>query len=145
MNLRGQRFCFSILVLILATFTPVSLIVPGARAATAESKMMTMDNSNPAAREINELKVKRALENKIVANNVLRGMRTVSDFEYELQMALANKSLSQELETVFMVTDSEFSHVSSSVIREVVSLGGSARKMVPAIVEKRLKEKLLKR
>jgi pantetheine-phosphate adenylyltransferase len=60
-------------------------------------------------------------------------------------MALANKSLSQELETVFMVTDSEFSHVSSSVIREVVSLGGSARKMVPAIVEKRLKEKLLKR
>jgi len=78
-------------------------------------------------------------------NIVLRGMRTVSDFEYELQMALANKSLSQELETVFMVTDSEFSHVSSSVIREVVSLGGSARKMVPAIVEKRLKEKLLKR
>lgn len=78
-------------------------------------------------------------------NIVLRGMRTVSDFEYELQMALANKSLSQELETVFMVTDSEFSHVSSSVIREVVSLGGSARKMVPAIVEKKLKEKLLKR
>lgn len=78
-------------------------------------------------------------------NIVLRGMRTVSDFEYELQMALANKSLSQELETVFMVTDSEFSHVSSSVIREVVALGGSARKMVPAIVEKKLKEKLLKR
>jgi pantetheine-phosphate adenylyltransferase len=78
-------------------------------------------------------------------NIVLRGMRTVSDFEYELQMALANKSLSQELETVFMVTDSEFSHVSSSVIREVVSLGGSAGKMVPAIVEKRLKEKLHKR
>ncbi len=78
-------------------------------------------------------------------NIVLRGMRTVSDFEYELQMALANKSLSQELETVFMVTDSEFSHISSSVIREVVSLGGSAEKMVPEIVEKKLKEKLLKR
>ncbi len=78
-------------------------------------------------------------------NIVLRGMRTVSDFEYELQMALANKSLSQELETVFMVTDSEFSHISSSVIREVVSLGGSAEKMVPDIVEKKLKEKLPKR
>ncbi len=78
-------------------------------------------------------------------NVVLRGMRTVSDFEYELQMALANKSLSQELETVFMVTDSEFSHISSSVIREVVSLGGSAEKMVPDIVEKKLKEKLPKR
>lgn len=78
-------------------------------------------------------------------NIVLRGMRTVSDFEYELQMALANKSLSQELETVFMVTDSEFSHISSSVIREVVALGGSAEKMVPGIVEKKLREKLLKR
>ncbi len=78
-------------------------------------------------------------------NIVLRGMRTVSDFEYELQMALANKSLSQELETVFMVTDSEFSHISSSVIREVVSLGGSAENMVPDIVEKKLREKLLKR
>ena len=82
---------------------------------------------------------------KMGTNIVLRGMRTVSDFEYELQMALANKSLSQELETVFMVTDSEFSHISSSVIREVVSLGGSAENMVPDIVEKKLREKLLKR
>lgn len=75
-------------------------------------------------------------------NIVLRGMRTVSDFEYELQMALANKMLSPELETVFMVTDSEFSHVSSSVIKEVIALGGPATHMVPEIVEKRLREKL---
>lgn len=80
---------------------------------------------------------------KMGTNVVLRGMRTVSDFEYELQMALANKTLSPELETVFMVTDSEFSHISSSVIREVVSLGGSAVNMVPEIVEIKLKEKLL--
>ncbi|MCI0482498.1 MAG: pantetheine-phosphate adenylyltransferase [Candidatus Dadabacteria bacterium] len=80
---------------------------------------------------------------KMGTNVVLRGMRTVSDFEYELQMALANKTLSPELETVFMVTDSEFSHISSSVIREVVSLGGSAVNMVPEIVEVKLKEKLL--
>ena len=80
---------------------------------------------------------------KMGTNIVLRGMRTVSDFEYELQMALANKTLSAELETVFMVTDSEFSHISSSVIREVVSLGGSAVNMVPQIVEIKLKEKLL--
>ena len=80
---------------------------------------------------------------KMGTNIVLRGMRTVSDFEYELQMALANKTLSSDLETVFMVTDSEFSHISSSVIREVVSLGGSAVNMVPQIVEVKLKEKLL--
>jgi pantetheine-phosphate adenylyltransferase len=78
-------------------------------------------------------------------NIVLRGMRTVSDFEYELQMALANKTLSDELETVFMVTDSEFAHVSSSVIKEVVSLGGPATHMVPDAVEVKLREKLLRR
>jgi len=81
---------------------------------------------------------------KIGTNIVLRGMRTVSDFEFELQMALANKALSSELETVFMVTDSEFSHISSSVIKEVVSLNGSASHMVPETVEKRLREKLLR-
>ena len=78
-------------------------------------------------------------------NIVLRGMRTVSDFEFEMQMALANKTLSSELETVFMVTDSEYSHISSSVIKEVISLNGSASHMVPEVVEKRLREKLLKR
>lgn len=82
---------------------------------------------------------------KMNTNIVLRGMRTVSDFEYELQMALANKTLSPELEIVFMVTDSEFSHISSSVIREVVSLGGSAIKMVPSEVDKKLREKLTRR
>jgi len=77
-------------------------------------------------------------------NIVLRGMRTVSDFEFEMQMALANKTLSSELETVFMVTDSEFSHISSSVIKEVISLNGSASHMVPEIVEAKLREKLLR-
>ncbi len=82
---------------------------------------------------------------KMGTNIVLRGMRTVSDFEFEMQMALANKTLSDELETVFMVTDSEFSHISSSVIKEVISLNGTAPHMVPEVVEKRLREKLLKR
>lgn len=81
---------------------------------------------------------------KMGTNIVLRGMRTVSDFEFEMQMALANKTLSSELETVFMVTDSEFSHISSSVIKEVVSLNGSASHMVPEIVETKLREKLLR-
>ena len=81
---------------------------------------------------------------KIGTNVVLRGMRTVSDFEYELQMALANKTLDPDIETVFMVTDSEFSHISSSVIKEIVSLDGSAGHMVPPNVEEKLRKKLLK-
>jgi pantetheine-phosphate adenylyltransferase len=82
---------------------------------------------------------------KVGTNIVLRGMRTVSDFEYELQMALSNKTLYPELETVFMVTESMYSHISSSLIKEIVTLGGSVKQMVPEIVEEKLREKLLKR
>ncbi|MGH7885669.1 MAG: pantetheine-phosphate adenylyltransferase [Thermodesulfobacteriota bacterium] len=79
---------------------------------------------------------------KMKTNTILRGMRSVSDFEYEFQMALANKSIDDELETVFMVTDSEFTHISSSLIKEIITLGGSAKHLVPKIVEKKLKEKI---
>ena len=81
---------------------------------------------------------------KIGTNIVLRGMRTVSDFEYELQMALSNKLLYSELGTVFMVTESVYSHISSSLIKEIITLGGSTKEMVPEIVEKKLRDKLLK-
>ncbi|MDA2918864.1 pantetheine-phosphate adenylyltransferase [Desulfobacterota bacterium AH_259_B03_O07] len=82
---------------------------------------------------------------KAGTNTVLRGMRTVSDFEYELQMALANKTLFKELETVFMVTDSAYAHISSSLIKQIISLSGSVKEMVPEVVETRLKKKLLKK
>jgi pantetheine-phosphate adenylyltransferase len=82
---------------------------------------------------------------KIGTNIVLRGMRTVSDFEYELQMALSNKTLYPELETIFMVTEGAYSYISSSLIKEIITLGGSAKEMVPEIVEKKLREKLLRK
>ena len=82
---------------------------------------------------------------KLGTNIVLRGMRTVSDFEYELQMALSNKMLYPELETIFMVTESPYSHISSSLIKEIISLGGSAKEMVPEIVEKKLRKKLFRK
>lgn len=74
---------------------------------------------------------------------ILRGLRTFSDFEYEFQMALGNKKLNQNVETLFMITEGEFSYISSSIIKEIVALGGSARDMVPELVEDRLKKKLL--
>jgi pantetheine-phosphate adenylyltransferase len=82
---------------------------------------------------------------KIGTNIVLRGMRTVSDFEYELQMALSNKTLYPELETIFMVTEGTYSYISSALIKEIITLGGSAKEMVPEIVEKKLREKLLRK
>ncbi len=79
---------------------------------------------------------------KVKTNTILRGMRSVSDFEYEFQMALANKSIDDSVETIFMVTDSEFTYISSSLIKEIVTLGGSPKHLVPDIVEKKLIEKL---
>lgn len=101
------------------------------------------DRSNIEVDSFQGLLVQYAREMK--TNTILRGMRSVSDFEYEFQMALANKSIDNELETVFMVTDSEFTHISSSLIKEIITLGGSAKHLVPPIVEKKLSEKLQKR
>lgn len=73
---------------------------------------------------------------------VLRGIRTNQDFEYELSLAQANKHLNPNFESVFMMTDPQFSYLSSSMIREIVGLGGSTRGMLPDFIEKRLFEVL---
>ena len=79
---------------------------------------------------------------KTGTNVVVRGMRNASDFEYESQMANANKSMNSNIETVFMVTESKYSYINSSIIKEIITLGGSATHLIPEIVEKKLKEKL---
>ncbi len=75
-------------------------------------------------------------------NVILRGIRTVSDFEYEFQMALTNRTLHREIETVFIMTSEEYSFMNSSLIKEVAGLGGDTRAFVSAEVGRRLKEKL---
>ena len=74
---------------------------------------------------------------------ILRGLRTFSDFEYEFQMAMGNKKLNRRVETLFMITEGEYSYISSSIIKEIVTLKGSVQGMVPELVEKRLRKKLL--
>ena len=76
------------------------------------------------------------------AQAILRGIRTVTDFDYEFQMALANKSLDPNVEQVFMMTEGKYLYHSSSIIKEIVSLGGSVGEMLPPIVEEKLGEKL---
>ena len=75
------------------------------------------------------------------ATILLRGLRAVSDFEYEMQMALFNKDLCNELETVFFIADAEHSFISSSQVRNIASLGGSVEKYVTAPVAAALAEK----
>jgi pantetheine-phosphate adenylyltransferase len=79
---------------------------------------------------------------KVKASAVLRGIRALSDYEYELQMALMNRKLQPELETVFMMPAEQYSYLSSRLVREVAQLGGSIADLVPEMVERRLKEKL---
>jgi pantetheine-phosphate adenylyltransferase len=76
------------------------------------------------------------------AKIVIRGLRAVSDFEYEFQMALMNRQLDPEIETLYMMPSVNYSFLNSSVVKEVFSLGGSVKGLVPEIVEKKLREKL---
>ena len=75
------------------------------------------------------------------ANIILRGMRAISDFEYESQFALINKKMAPEIETVFMVTSTKFSYLNSSIVKEIASLGGCIKELVPPYVVKKLKTK----
>ena len=73
---------------------------------------------------------------------ILRGLRNVTDFEYEIQMATTNRKLNPKIETVFIMTEGTYSHIAASLIKEVVAMGGSAKGMVPLLVEKELRKRL---
>lgn len=75
------------------------------------------------------------------ADAILRGMRAVSDFEYEFQMALMNRRLNREIQTVFLMTGLRWIYTSSSIIKEAARFGGNIDGMVPALVKKRIMEK----
>jgi pantetheine-phosphate adenylyltransferase len=78
---------------------------------------------------------------KAGASVIIRGIRAISDWEYELQMGLMNRRLNPQIETVFMIPAESYSYVSSRLVKEVFQLGGRVSDVVPPIVEKRLREK----
>ncbi|MCA1817883.1 MAG: pantetheine-phosphate adenylyltransferase [Acidobacteria bacterium] len=75
------------------------------------------------------------------ADAIVRGIRAISDYEYELQMALMNRRLEPRVETVFLMSAEAYSYVSSRLVKEVYALGGSVAGLVPALVEARMREK----
>lgn len=77
------------------------------------------------------------------ATVLLRGIRAVSDYEYELQMALMNRRLRPDIETVFMMASETYSFISSRLVKEVVGLGGSIAGLVPPSVEERLRRRMV--
>ena len=76
------------------------------------------------------------------ADVIVRGIRAISDYEYELQMALMNRRLEPSIETVFMMPAETYSYVSSRLVKEVFQLGGKLTGLVPPLVQKRMKEKV---
>jgi pantetheine-phosphate adenylyltransferase len=77
------------------------------------------------------------------ARVVIKGLRAVSDFEYEFQMALANRQLAPDIETLFMMTSAEYLYLSSSIVKEIARLGGDVSALVPPVVLESLRRKLL--
>jgi pantetheine-phosphate adenylyltransferase len=97
------------------------------------------DFSNIEVDSFNGLLVDYAAARK--AQAILRGMRAVSDFEYEFQLALMNRRLNRKVQTVFLMTGLRWIFTSSSIIKEAAKFGGDIESMVPAIVNKKIKEK----
>ncbi len=103
------------------------------------AKQALMGEKGVSVQSYSGLTVEYALNSGACA--LLRGLRAVSDFEFEFQLALMNRRLQQKLQTVFLMTDYKWLYISSTIIKSAASQGGSVKGLVPDIVRKRLEEK----
>lgn len=106
------------------------------RASTAEFSNVTVDCYNGLLAEY------AASKN---ADAIVKGLRAMSDFEYEFQMALTNKKLSPDVETVFLTTSAENMYLSSSMVKQIASMGGDVSEFVPEVIHKDIVERLNRR
>jgi pantetheine-phosphate adenylyltransferase len=135
---RGSKIFDQLIVAILRNPDKAPLFGVSERVLMLEA--MTEDFRNVRVDTFDGLTVDYAA--RVKAGAVLRGIRAISDYEYELQMALMNRKLQPNLETVFMMPAEQYSYLSSRLVREVAQLGGSIKGLVPDLVERRLREKL---
>lgn len=138
---RGARIFDSIIVAILANVEKTPLFSEEERVAIIRDVFKS--NQNVQVETFNGLLVDYAQQKK--ASVLVRGLRAVSDFEYEFQMALMNRHLAPGLETVFMMPAEQYTYISSRLIKEVFTLGGEITGLVPPIVEDQLRAKQQKR
>jgi pantetheine-phosphate adenylyltransferase len=138
---RGLRLFDRVVIAVLINQEKAPLFTVPERVQIARE--VFLDRANVEVDTFDGLLVEYAQMKK--ASVIVRGLRAVSDFEYEMQMALMNRRLCPEVETVFMMPAEPYTYVSSRLIKEVVALGGSVHDLVPDIVERRLREKKLAR
>ena len=103
-------------------------------------KEVTKDINNIKVDSFSGLLVDYAEKQKVSV--IVRGIRALSDYEYEFNMALMNRNLNDSITTTFLVADQKYTHLSSSLVREVASLNGDVSNLVPKYVEKQLKRKI---
>lgn len=135
---RGLRIFDHVTVAVAASRSKKALFEPEERVEML--KKLFKNQPNVEVDSFEGLLVDYCRRKKI--HTILRGIRTVSDYEYELQMSLANRILNPDIETIFMMTEGRFSHISSSIIKEVISFGGVGSGMIHPYVEKKLRDKL---
>jgi pantetheine-phosphate adenylyltransferase len=134
---RGAKIFDAIIVAILANDEKTPLFSESERIAIIRDVFKA--HKNVQVETFNGLLVDYAQLKK--ASVLVRGLRAVSDFEYEFQMALMNRHLAPGLETVFMMPDEKYTYISSRLIKEVFRLGGEVTGLVPPIVEEKLRSK----
>lgn len=139
--LRGARLFDRIIVAILRNAEKHPLFTPEERVSMARE--VFREHPNVDIEAFDGLLVDYAAERQ--ASVIVRGLRAVSDFEFELQMALMNRRLGPDIETVFMMPAEQYTYVSSRLIKEVFALGGPIAGLVPEVVEQHLREKRSKR
>jgi len=135
---RGSKIFDELVVAVLRNAEKAPLFNLSERLLMLEA--MTADFKNVRVETVDGLMVDYAA--KVKASAVLRGIRAISDYEYELQMALMNRKLQPDLETVFMMPAEQYSYLSSRLVREIAQLGGSVKDLVPELVVQRLRAKL---
>ena len=135
---RGSKIFDELIVAILRNPEKSPLFSLGERRAMLEA--LTADLRNVRVDVFDGLTVDYAA--RVKAGAVLRGIRALSDYEYELQMAMMNRRLSPDLETVFLMPSEAYSYVSSRLVREVARLGGDTRGLVPENVRDALSKRL---
>jgi pantetheine-phosphate adenylyltransferase len=134
---RGSKIFDELIVSVLHNAEKDPLFTLPERLGMMEQMVKGYDNVRVETFE--GLLVDYAMQKK--AKAVLRGIRAISDYEYELQMAWMNRKLQPQLETVFMMPAEAYSYLSSRLVKEIFRLGGSVRGLVPELVEQRLREK----
>ena len=127
-------------VLVSVNYKKASTFTSGERVAMIERVLAELDLPNVSVDMYDGLLVNYAKQ--VGATALVRGLRAVTDFEYEFQMALTNKKLCGDVETIFLTTSSEYMFLSSSIVKQVVHFGGSITDFVPACIYEDIIKKL---